>query len=175
VIIAVMAMLIMGCSASPSLLADIESRVGVSYKQQAQAEALAEAGLERPGRLRTAPTLTGAFTNWFNGTTATHNLFTNLTLGPGTYSARIDNDCAAVNTVPAAIEEPPHLPGPVACNNTTDYNEVAVLTAWAQSGSGRTRVRAVVGVDNPWKHVCSNGKPDNNGYCNEPGTGTARP
>lgn len=177
VIIAVMAMLIMGVlSISFALLADIESRVGVSYKQQAQAEALAEAALERArDAVRTAPTVTGGFTNWLSGPTATHTLFPGTTLGPGQYWARIDNDCAAVSTVPAAIQEPPHLPGPVACNNTTDYNEVAVITAWAQAGSGRTRVRAVVGVDNPWKHVCSNAKPDNNGYCNEPGNRNGNP
>jgi hypothetical protein len=32
-----------------------------------------------------------------------------------------------------------------------------------------------VGVDNPWKHVCSNAKPDNNGYCNEPGNRNGNP
>jgi len=177
VIIAVMAMLIMGVlSISFAMLADIESRVGVSYKQQGQAEALAEAGLELArDAVRTAPTVTGGFTNWFNGTSATHTLFSGVTLGPGTYSARIDNDCAAVNTVPAGIQEPPHQPGSVACNNTTDYNEVAVITGWAQAGSGRSRVRAVVGVDNPWKHVCSDAKPDNNGYCNEPGNRNGSP
>jgi Tfp pilus assembly protein PilX len=175
VIIAVMAMLIMGVlSISFALLADIESRVGVSYKQQAQAEALAEAALERArDQIRTAPLTPGGFTPWFDGTTATHNLFTNLTLGPGQYSARIDNDCAAVNTVPAAIQEPPH--GVTPCNNTGDFNEVGVITAWATAGTGRSRVRAVVGVDNPWKHVCSDAKPDNNGYCNEPGNRNGSP
>jgi hypothetical protein len=92
-------------------------------------------------------------------------LFTNVALTGGTYSARIDNDCAAVNTVPVVIQEPGH-PGP--CNNDTDYNQVAVITAWAQAGAGRARVRAIIGVDNPWKHVCSDAKPDNNGYCNDP-------
>src|SRR3972149_3201539 len=84
-----MAMLIMGVlSISFAMLADIESRVGVSYKQQAQAEALAEAALERArDAVRTAPTVTGGFTNWFNGTSATHNLFPGVPLGWGTYPA----------------------------------------------------------------------------------------
>jgi len=171
-ILAVMAMLILGVlSVSFALLADIESRVGVAFKQQAQAEALAEAALERArDAVRTAPTAPGGsgFTNWFNGTSATHVLFAGQSLGAGSYTARIDNDCAIVNTVPAAIQEPPHLPGPTPCDNLLDNNEVAVITAWATAGQGRSRVRAVVGVDNPWKHVCSNAKPDNNGYCNEP-------
>src|SRR5581483_9234979 len=164
--------LIMGVlSVSFALLADIESRVGVSYKQQAQAEAVAEAGLEMArDAIRTAPTVNGGFTNWFNGTSATHVLFSNQSLSNGQYSARIDNDCAAaIPGFPSAIQEPNHNPGNQPCDNTTDYNEVAVLTAWATAGNGRSRVRAVVGVDNPWKHVCSNAKPDNNGYCNEPG------
>ncbi len=177
VIIAVLAMLVMGVlSISFGLLADIESRVGVSYKQQAQAEALAEAGLERArDAVRTAVTTPGGFTNWFNGTTATHMLFSNQPLNGGSYWARVDNDCAAANTVPAAIQEAPHLPGPTPCDNTTDYNEVAVITAWSIQGSGRSRVRAIVGVDNPWKHVCSDAKPDNNGYCNDPANRNGNP
>jgi hypothetical protein len=171
-ILVVVAMLVMGVlSISFALLADMEVRIGVSYKQQAQAEALGEAALEL-GRdaVRTAPTVAGGFTTWFQAPTS-HNLFTNNPLNGGTYSARIDNDCAVANTVPTpvggtpGIEEPPH--GGIPCNNTEDYNETAVITAWAESANGRSRVRAMVAVDNPWKHVCSNAKPDNNGYCNE--------
>ncbi len=163
----VMAMLVLGVlSVSFALLADIETKIGVSYKQQALAETLAEAAFERArDAVQTATTSPGGFTPWFSGPTATHMLFSNRPLAGGTYTARIDNDCAAVNTVPAAIQEPGH-PGP--CDNNTDYNQVAVITAWAQAGTGRARVRAIVGVDNPWKHVCSDAKPDNNGYCNDP-------
>src|SRR5262249_34219569 len=68
-----------------------------------------------------------------------------------------------------------HAPGATPCDNTTDYNQMAVITAWAVQGSGRSRVRAIVGVDNPWKHVCSDAKPDNNGYCNDPANRNGNP
>ncbi len=174
-IIAVIAMLIMGVlSVSFALLADIESRVGVNYKHQAQAEGLAEAALEMArDAVRTAPTASGGFSNWLNGTTANHMLLSGVSLGPGALWAKIDNDCAAfVPGYPTALQESG------ACDNTTDTNQVAVLTAWAVVGSnetGRARVRAVVGVDSPWKHVCANAKPDNNGFCNEPGNRNGSP
>ncbi|MGH7264712.1 MAG: hypothetical protein ACREMB_07630, partial [Candidatus Rokuibacteriota bacterium] len=179
-ILAVIAMLVMGVlSVSFALLADMETRIGVNYKQQAQAEALAEAALER-GRdsIRTAPVAAGGFTSWINGTAAGMSgahLFgwNGANLGAGAYSARIDNDCGLANTVPSAVEEPPI--GGVFCSNTTDTNETAVLTAWATASSGASRIRAVVAVDNPWKHVCSNAKPDNNGYCNEAGNRNGNP
>ncbi len=59
-----------------------------------------------------------------------------------------------------------------------DTNETAVLTAWgtAANGLGRARVRAVLGIDNPWKHVCSNSSQDNPpGYCNEPANRNGNP
>jgi Tfp pilus assembly protein PilX len=179
-ILAVIAMLVMGVlSVSFALLADMETRIGVNYKQQAQAEALAEAALER-GRdaVRTAPTAAGGFTGWLNGTAAgmagAHLFAWNgAGLGAGSYSARLDNDCALANTIPAAVEEP--AIGGTPCGNDTDTNETAVLTAWATAGTGASRIRAVVAVDNPWKHVCSNAKPDNNGYCNEPGNRNGNP
>ena len=175
--LAVIAMLVMGVlSVSFALLADMETKIGVSYKQQAAAEALAEAGLERARDfVRTAPSAPGGFTNWFNGTSASHNLFSNVPLVGGTYSARLDNDCFAANTVPTYIEEKAHPPGATPCDNVTDYNETAVITAWSQAGNGRARVRAIVAVDNPWKHVCSDAKADNNGYCNDPGNRNGNP
>jgi hypothetical protein len=181
-ILVVVAMLVMGVlSISFALLADMEVRIGVSYKQQAVAEALAEAALEHARDIvRTAPTEPLAFGKWFQAPFS-HILFPTQTLNGGTYSARLDNDCAMANTVPTpvggtpGIEEPPHAPGATPCNNTDDYNETAVITAWAQSGSGRSRIRAIVAVDNPWKHVCSNAKPDNNGYCNEAGNRNGNP
>src|SRR5262245_45307179 len=65
-IIAVIAMLSLGVlSLSFALLSRIEVAIGFNYKAQAQAEALAEAGLER-GRdqVRTAATETCGFTRW---------------------------------------------------------------------------------------------------------------
>jgi Tfp pilus assembly protein PilX len=168
-ILTVIAMLVMGVlSMSFALLAEMESRVGVAFKHQAQAEALAEAGLER-GRdaIRTAISTAGGFTNWLDGTTASHLLAAGQNLNNGQYWVRLDNDCPPA--VPTSIREA------AACNNNADTNEVAVITAWALSGQGRSRVRAIVGVDNPWKHVCSNAKPDNNGYCNEPGNRNGSP
>ena len=101
--------------------------------------------------MRTAVSAPGGFTNWFNGASASHMLCAGVSLNNGTYTARIDNDCAAVIPgFPAGIQEPPHEPGAAPCDNTTDHNEVGVLTARATSNTGRARVRAVVGVDNPW-------------------------
>ena len=59
-----------------------------------------------------------------------------------------------------------------------DTNETAVVTAWATAatGQGRARVRAILAVDNPWKHVCSNSSQDNApGYCNEPANRNGNP
>jgi hypothetical protein len=176
-VIAVIAMLIMGIlSFSFALLARLEVATGVNYKAQGQAEALAEAGLER-GRdgVRGAAREPCGFTRWTDpansssyagcGPGLAKLLFSGVGLGAGDYSAVIDNDCSPL--VPAAIED-------ASCAGASparDTNETAVVTAWATaaSGQGRARVRAVVGVDNPWKHVCSNSSQDNPpGYCNEP-------
>lgn len=165
-IITVVAMLILGVlSVSFTLLAGVETRIGVNFKQQAQAEALAEAGLEvARDAVRTAASVPGGFTPWLGGAL----LAPGVPLGPGQYWARIDNDCAPL--VPAAIQQPG------GCNvNGPDTNEVGVITAWATAGVGRSRVRAVVGVDNPWKHVCSDAKPDGNGYCNDPSNANGTP
>jgi hypothetical protein len=43
-------------------------------------------------------------------------------------------------------------------------------------GNGRTRVRAEIYIDNPWKHVCSNSKNDPGGpYCNSAGNTKGNP
>src|SRR5262245_976352 len=168
-ILAVMAMLVLAVlGLSFALLADIESKVGVAYKQQAQAEALAEGALER-GRdaVRTAPTSPAGFTEWLNGVRANHMLFAGQNAGNGQYWARIDNDCPPAVVV--AVQEA------VGCNNILDTNQVGVITAWAVAGNGRSRLRATVGVDNPWKHVCSDAAPDNNGLCNDPGNRNGNP
>ena len=182
-IIAVIAMLILGIlSFSFALLSRIEMTTSMNYKAQAQAEALAEAGLER-GRdeVRAAAGDGCGFTKWTDASGASGYgcgpglaklLFNGTALGPGNYSAVIDNDCAPL--VPASLQDP-------SCTGATpdrDTNETAVLTAWAtaSNGLGRSRVRAVLGIDNPWKHVCSNSTQDNSpGYCNEPANRNGNP
>ena len=150
-IIAVIAMLIFGIlSFSFALLSRLEVTTGVNYKAQAQAEALAEAGLER-GRdaVRTAADASGAcgFSRWTDpGNSSSYGcdagpaklLFSGIPLGAGAYSVVIDNDCSPL--VPAAIQDP-------GCPGQRDTNETAVLTAWATAanGLGRARVRAVRG------------------------------
>ena len=186
-IVAIIAMLILGIlSFSFALLSRIEVTTGVNYKAQAQAESLAEAGLER-GRdeVRVAAAEGCGFTRWTDasssssygcGTGLAKLLFNGVALGAGDYSAVIDNDCSPL--VPASIQD-------ASCTGATparDTNETAILTGWATAGGGlgRARVRAVVGIDNPWKHVCSSSSQDNPpGYCNEPanrnGTPTVTP
>src|SRR5262245_13683102 len=182
-IIAVIAMLVLGIlSFSFALLSRLEMTTGINYKAQAQAEALAEAGLER-GRdvVRTGSDETCGFTKWTDpggssgygcGPGLANLLFNGVPLGGGDYSVVIDNDCSPL--VPAAIQDP-------SCTGVSparDTNETAVITAWATaaSGQGRARVRAVVGVDTPWKHVCSNSSQDNPpGYCNEPANRNGNP
>ncbi|MBI2467999.1 MAG: hypothetical protein HYV62_09320 [Candidatus Rokubacteria bacterium] len=122
--------------------------------------------------MRTAATAPGGFTPWLGGPL----LASGIPLGAGQYWARIDNDCNPL--VPTAIQEGAQQVPPPPCNLTgPDQNEVGVLTAWAEtsSGVGRSRVRAVVGVDNPWKHVCSDVKADGNGYCNDPSNANGNP
>jgi Tfp pilus assembly protein PilX len=182
-IIAVIAMLVLGIlSFSFALLARIEMTTGNNYKVQAQSESLAEAGLER-GRdeVRTAASEGCGFTKWTDaggsssygcGAGLAKLLLNGVTLGPGDYSAVIDNDCAPL--VPVSIQD-------ASCTGGTparDTNKTAILTAWATAGNGqgRARVRAVLGVDNPWKHVCSSSTQDNYpGYCNEPANRNGNP
>jgi hypothetical protein len=184
-IIAVIAMLILGIlSFSFALLSRLEVTTGVNYKAQAQAEALAEAGLER-GRdaVRTAADASGAcgFSRWTDpGNSSSYGcdaglvklLFSGVPLGAGDYSVVIDNDCFPL--VPVGIED-------ASCSGGTpgrDRNERAVLTAWATAanGLGRARVRAIVAIDTAWKHVCSSSSQDNlPGYCNEPANRNGNP
>ena len=183
-IIAVIAMLILGIlSFSFTLLSRIEVTTGVNYKAQAQAEALAEGGLER-GRdgVRTAAGEPCRFTRWTDPDSNSYSppcgsalgklLFSGVALGAGDYSAVIDNDCAPL--VPASIQDP-------SCTGASparDTNETAILTGWAtaSNGLGLARVRAILGIDNPWKHVCSNSSQDNPpGYCNEPANRNGNP
>jgi hypothetical protein len=189
-VIAVIGMLIMGIlSFSFALLARLEMTTGFNYKAQGQAEALAEAGFER-GRdaVRAAANEPCGFTKWTDpgnsssyagcGAGLANLLFNGVALAAGSYSAVIDNDCSPL--VPEKIQDPqcdpssPPLPG----GPGRDTNETAVVTAWATaaSGQGRARVRAVVGVDTPWKHVCSSSSQDNPpGYCNEPANRNGNP
>lgn len=159
-IIAVIAMLIMGVlSVSFALLADIESRIGVNYKLQGQAETIAEAALERARDAVRGAVVSGNFTSFI----ATGNFgFNGAGLGGGTYNARIDNDCPPLVPNIATIVDPNCA---VAGSEAIDNNETAVITAWAAAGVGKARVRAIVGIDNVWKHVCSTTTADT--YCND--------
>jgi Tfp pilus assembly protein PilX len=183
-VIAVIAMLIMGIlSFSFAMLARLEMTTGFNYKAQGQAEALAEGGLER-GRdaVRTAASEPCGFTRWTDaansgsytgcGAGLVQLLFNGVGLGAGDYSAVIDNDCSPL--VPVSIQDSSCTGGSPA----RDTNETAVVTAWATaaSGQGRARVRAVLGVDTPWKYVCSSSSQDNPpGYCNEPANRNGNP
>ncbi|HEX2482022.1 MAG TPA: hypothetical protein VHQ69_09090 [Methylomirabilota bacterium] len=182
-LIAVVATLVLGVlSLSFALLAKVEMTSGLTHKAQAQAEALAEAGLEHARDAVGAAANEGCgFTPWTDpGSSSSYGcgsgpakpLVDGVALGPGVYSAVLDNDCSPL--VPAAIED-------ASCGGATpgrDTNQTAVLTAWATaaSGLGRARVRAIVGIDNAWKHVCSSSSRDNPpGYCNEPANRNGSP
>jgi Tfp pilus assembly protein PilX len=162
-IIAVIAMLVMGVlSVSFALLASLETKIGVNHTLQLQARALADAAFAY-GKDFVAGAVTTDFDTWLNTAVAGSSATNGRDLAPGQYWARVDNDCDTIadesgtagtaQLVPAAIRESP------TCNNTDDTNQTAVITAWAEVGSGqsvaRSRVRAIVGVDNPWRHVCA--------------------
>jgi hypothetical protein len=182
-IIAVVAMLtlcILG--ASFALLSRVEVTTGLEHKRQVQAESLAEAGLER-GRdaVRAAALEPCGFTRWTDpagapsagcGPGVARPLFDGIGSGGGEYSAILDNDCSPL--VPVAIEDASCVGGSPA----RDTNGTAVITAWATitGGDGRARMRGVVAVDSPWKHVCSSSSLDNPpGHCNEPGNRNGTP
>jgi hypothetical protein len=175
-IIAVIAVLLVSIMLSSlSVLGKLEATIGLNYKSQAQAEATAEAGLDwARDQVRTAGAAgvgTG-FTPWFDGTKATHMLTSGAgqSVGQFKFNVRIDNDCAAYNTVSSAIQESS------TCTNSTDTNETAVLTSWATVGTGNSRVRAAIYIDNPWKHVCSNSQNDPGGpFCNSAGNTKGNP
>jgi hypothetical protein len=171
-IMAVIAMLILGVlGVSFALLSRIETTIGFNYKQQAQAEALAEAALDRArDLLRGAATANDGFTAWLNtelwsSSARTPGPFVNPPQssygGDASYwhRARVDNDCGPT-LVPTSIQETP------SCNNTTDTNDTAVVTTWASAGSGKARLRAILSIDNAWRHVCSDHQADNGGLCN---------
>ena len=182
-IVAVVAMLVLGVlSFSFALLSRVEVTTGVNHKAQAQAEALAGAGLER-GRdaVRDAARERCGFTPWTDpGNASSYGCGSGLApllvdgvgLGAGDYSAVIDNDCSPL--VPVAIQD-------ASCGGVSpsrDTNETAVLTAWAtvENGQGRARVRAILGIDSAWKHVCSSSTQDNPpGHCNEPANRNGSP
>jgi Tfp pilus assembly protein PilX len=163
-IIAVITMLIlMVLGVSFAMLARIETSIGFNYKQQAQAEALAEAALDRArDTLRGAATAPDGFTAWLNtnfwGGAQTPAVYAGSN-PPYWYRARVDNDCGPP-LVPNSIRESG------TCAPSTDTNDTAVVTAWAQAGTGRSRVRAILSIDNAWRHVCSDHKADKGGLCN---------
>jgi Tfp pilus assembly protein PilX len=165
-IIAVIAMLIMGVlSVSFALLANVETKIGLNQKLQGQAEALAEAGLDRArDAIRPAATL-NSFTSFLG---SPNFLWNGTNLGGGQYFARIDNDCPPLVPNIATIADPN-------CGSSpgTDGNETAVITAWATAGAGRARVRAVVAIDNAWKHVCASTTQED--FCNDPDNTNGNP
>lgn len=182
-VLAVIGMLVLGIlGVSFALLSRLEVTTGLHHKAQAQAEALAEAGLERGwDALRAAATEACGFTRWTDpagapaygcGAGVAKLLFSGVALDTGEYSAVVDNDCSPL--VPVAIED-------ASCAGESparDTNGTAVITAWAtaMNGQGRARVRAILTVDSPWRHVCSASAEDNPpGYCNEPANRNGRP
>ena len=174
-VIAVIAMLVLGIlSVSFALLSRLEVRTGQYHKAQAQAEALAEAGLERGlDALRAAAGEVCGFTRWTDpagafasgcGAGLAKLLVNGVGLGPGEYSAVVDNDCSPL--VPESLQDA----SCVGASPARDTNGTALVTAWAtaMNGEGRARVRALVAIDNPWAHVCASSRQDNPpGYCNE--------
>jgi Tfp pilus assembly protein PilX len=163
---AILAMLLLGVFAlSVSVLADLESRLGLNQKSAQQALNLAEAGLEHGRNI-----LGNAATNFdayiANATTRQLGVpGSGILLGPGRYWVRVDNDCAAPSGY-APAPAPPFVPtvvedrGGGTCSDTNDQNETVVLTAWSEVRDGankligRARVRAHYTIGNPWKHSC---------------------
>src|SRR5262249_28675083 len=174
-IIAVIAVLLVSIMLSSlTLLGRLEATIGFNYKSQAQAEATAEAGLDwARDQVRSAGAagVGSGFTPWFDGTKASHILSgSGQAVGQFTFNVRIDNDCASAGTVPSTIQESS------TCTNLVDTNETAVLTSWAVVGTGRSRVRAEVYIDNPREHGGSNSKNDPGGPdANSPGNTKRNP
>ena len=86
-----------------------------------------------------------------------------ISLAPGRYWVRVDNDCAAPAGfagspafVPVVVQDDPGG----GCSDTVDANETVVLTAWSEVTDGanriigRARLRAHYTIGNPWKHSC---------------------
>jgi hypothetical protein len=163
---AILGMLLLGVFAlSVSVLANLESRLGVNQKSGQQAMDLTEAGLEH-GRNMLRDAVAASNFNAFIASSTTRRLgvpSAGIQLGAGRYWVRVDNDCAtpggyvgAPSFVPAVVEDNPGA----GCSDTNDQNETAVLTAWSEvtDGAGhvigRARLRAHVTIGNPWKHSC---------------------
>ncbi len=163
---AILAMLLLGVFAlSVSVLADLESRLGQNQKAAQQAVALAEAGLEH-GRNMVRDAVNAGDFNAFIASAATRQLGVpgaGISLGPGRYWVRVDNDCAAPT---GFVGAPPFVPVVVqddpggGCSDTVDANETVVLTAWSEVTDGANRIigharmRAHYTIGNPWKHAC---------------------
>jgi Tfp pilus assembly protein PilX len=163
---AILAMLLLGVFAlSVSVLADLESRLGQNQKAAQQAVALAETGLEH-GRNMVRDAATALSFDAFIATATTRRLGVpdaGISLAPGRYWVRVDNDCAAPAGfagspafVPVVVQDDPGG----GCSDTVDANETVVLTAWSEVTDGanriigRARLRAHYTIGNPWKHSC---------------------
>ena len=115
-IIAVIAMLILGIlSFSFALLSRVEMTTGVNYKFQAQAEALAEAGLERArDEVRAAADSGCGFTQWTDpgnsssypgcGAGLAKLLFNGVGLGAGEGQDTQNTFCLAAPCSPANVQ-----------------------------------------------------------------------
>ena len=114
---AILLMLLLGVFAlSVSVLADLESRLGLNQRAAQQALVLAEAGLEH-GRNMLRDAVTPGDFNALIASAATRQLgvpTTGIPLGSGRYWVRVDNDCAAPGGfvgspafVPVAVQDDP--------------------------------------------------------------------
>ena len=182
-VIAVIAMLVLGIlGVSFALLSRLEVATGVNYKSQAQAEALAEAGLEQ-GRdeVRTGAQEPCGFTQWTDpGNSPPTDVDPGSPSSSSTGPAWTPGRTLRSSTTTAAPSYPRGIQD-AACGGGSpprDTNGVAVVTAWATAanGQGRARVRAVVAVDTPWRHVCASSTQDHPpGHCNEAGHRNGKP
>ncbi|MGH2651983.1 MAG: hypothetical protein ACRDHK_12335, partial [Actinomycetota bacterium] len=151
-----MAMLILGILAvSFAALGNLEVRIGLNDVWDKQAAFVAEGGLAAVrNQIENPPNYTALLGHVYSCTTSSCTCTGTgcgtarlATVSTGEFSVRIDND-------------PDELAGP---SPAVDANQRVVLTALGITrgpGSrvmGRTRIRAWLTNDDPWKHVCGNG------------------
>jgi len=137
-------MLLLGVFAlSFAALSDIETRIGVNYKAAQQALNLAEAALEHGRQMISAGASAGNFNAYLTDATARQLGIPSggLSVGPGRYWVRADNDCATPSGytgtpsfVPAVIQD-----NGGSCSDTADTNQTRALAAWGQATAGECR------------------------------------
>lgn len=166
VVIAIIAMLVLGViGVSFAILANLETKIGINQKQEIQALAIAETGLEHArNMIRSATAAAGVqnFDPWVRNPNGGKLIINGQAYGGGTYSVRIDNDCSSNHIVPPdPLPNPPYTIEDEGCFITPtprDSNLTAALTAWAttSNGLGRARVRVLLTYTDPWKRSCYN-------------------